>query len=747
MKKFLLFTFLGLANFIYAQDNILEARGMLGQSVSVKGIVTNDDEFGPIRYFQDNTAGIAAYGSAIDNVRKGDSVTITGTVKAYNQLLEIDPITSVVIHSSGNPLPDPIELTPDELNETFEAMLVTVNNVTFTDAGGVFSQKKYEFTAGSESGYIYVKSSQADIVGQPIPSGLVHLTGILSQYDYTNPTAGYQLLPRTIADIEQVSSIYFTSTLENTNFTKSELDFTWTTNLAGTTEMFYGSTPESVADAHVSVSGESTSHTLALSGLSAGQIVWTQAFSVLNNDTAFSGITPFATISNSSGEMKVYFNTPNDEAYSSGTDALFLNQAIDDTLIAYINRTKYTLDLAIYNMNNAGISSISNALKAAADRGVRVRVIGCGTTANFGVDELEGSAVNVLIGPGDSERTGIMHNKFVVFDAESADANDPLVWTGSTNLTEGQINLDANNVIIVQDQSLARTYQIEFEEMWGSTGDHADEDKALFGFHKKNNTPHEFEINGKKVECYFSPSDGVNAKIVDYINTTDKDLSIATMLLTRDEIADAIAEQADDGDAVNMLTDAAGNNDSGVNATLLAALGADHYVYYGSSGIMHNKYMVVDQGDEDSDPLVLTGSHNWSAAANNDNDENTLIIHDATIANLYYQNFAYILKESNGIILGVEDFDFNQIADDNQMLVFPNPVQNGTVNLSVFASGSEEATLQMLDMTGKLVFTQKLKLINGANHLNYHFSENYKGTYILRLISNQKVHIQKVLFE
>ena len=48
--------------------------------------------------------------------------------------------------------------------------------------------------------------------------------------------------------------------------------------------------------------------------------------------------------------------------------------------------------------------------------------------------------------------------------------------------------------------------------------------------------------------------------------------------------------------------------------------------------------MIVDQDAPSSDPLVFTGSHNWSAAADNDNDENTLVIHDATIANIYYQN-------------------------------------------------------------------------------------------------------------
>lgn len=751
MKKLIIlaFIFLGISALINAQNTILEARALpVGSVVTLKGIVTNGDELGVIRYFQDNTAGIAAYGSAVSALNRGDSVTITGTLKIYNQLLEIDPVSSVVVRSIGNPVPDPIILTPVQLAEPFEAMLVKLNDVKFTDAGGVFTQKKYEIkSTNGEIGYIYVKSNQTDIIGQPVPSGLISLTGVLSQFDYTNPTAGYQVLPRTMADIQRSSSIYLTSTLINTNFTKTELDFSWTTNIAGSTQMFYGQTAETVRANQTIGTGGDTEHSIALSGFSAGDIIWCQAFSVSASDTAFSAIMPFATISNSSGDIKVYFNTASDVSYSNGIDAVYLNKSIDDTLIQYINRAKYTIDLAIYNSNNFGISNISTALKAAATRGVLVRVIGCGTTANLGLNELSGSLVNVFKGPNEYQRNGIMHNKFMIFDAQSADANDPLVWTGSTNFTVNNIDLDANNVIIVQDQSLARTYQIEFEEMWGSTGSTANPTKARFGFFKKNNTPHEFVINEKRVECYFSPTDGVNAKIVEHINTSNTDLRIATMLLTRTEIADAIALSHSSGSAVNMLTDDDGSNTPSVNTILNTALGSSYYVFYPGPGTMHNKYMVIDQGEPTSDPLVLTGSHNWSAAANNENDENTLVVHDATIANIYYQNFAHLFVASSGILLALDDIRVTETPDKNILLVFPNPVQNGNINLSVYLTSDNQGTLELIDISGKLVFSQSVKLTSGENTLKYSIPASYKGSYILRLITSDRVLNQKVLFE
>jgi len=658
MKKIAITSLMLLSFFVisHAQNTILEARQMgEGAVVTVKGIATNGAELGIIRYLQDETAGIAAYGSAVSVANRGDSISVTGTLKIYNQLLEIDPITNVTVLSTGNPVPNPVVLTPNQINENYEAQLVQVHNVMFNDAGQNFTgNKKYTFTADGQVGYIYIKNGQ-EFVGTIIPSAPVTLTALCSQFDYSNPNDGYQLLPRDLDDIYIPSSIYFVDALINTEFTSSDLYFSWNTNIEGTTEMFFGSTEESVMSNHTSGTGGSTNHMLDLSGLEAGSITWVQAFSVSGSDTAKSAVVPFATISNSSGEMKAYFNTPVDNSYSTGENAIYLHNLIDDTIINYINRAKETIDFTMYNFNNTGISDISTALIAAANRGVRVRVIGCGTTANLGIDELEGTAVHVLIGPNSSQRPGIMHNKFIVFDADADDPNDPLVWTGSTNFTEDQIDLDANNVIIIQDQSLARTYQIEFEEMWGSNGDEPNAALARFGSEKRNNTPHEFKIAGKRVECYFSPSDGVNAKIVETINTADSDLSIATMLITRIEMADAIVGRKSAGVAVNVITNSEGNNNTTVNSMLAESL-TTHVTFDNvSSGILHHKYMIVDQGAAASDPMVFTGSHNWSAAADNENDENTVIVHDGTMANIYYQQFVPRFLENHGVLFELTD--------------------------------------------------------------------------------------------
>jgi hypothetical protein len=48
--------------------------------------------------------------------------------------------------------------------------------------------------------------------------------------------------------------------------------------------------------------------------------------------------------------------------------------------------------------------------------------------------------------------------------------------------------------------------------------------------------------------------------------------------------------------------------------------------------------MLVDPLNPSSDPQVFTGSFNWTAQAQFTNDENAVVIHDAAIANQYYQS-------------------------------------------------------------------------------------------------------------
>jgi phosphatidylserine/phosphatidylglycerophosphate/cardiolipin synthase-like enzyme len=66
----------------------------------------------------------------------------------------------------------------------------------------------------------------------------------------------------------------------------------------------------------------------------------------------------------------------------------------------------------------------------------------------------------------------------------------------------------------------------------------------------------------------------------------------------------------------------------------LNAAGVPTYQHQGIPGTLHHKLFIVDGDYPDADPTDLTGSHNWSTNAESVNDENTVVVHDALIANL-----------------------------------------------------------------------------------------------------------------
>src|SRR5438477_12386393 len=81
-------------------------------------------------------------------------------------------------------------------------------------------------------------------------------------------------------------------------------------------------------------------------------------FSILSSHYSFS----------QNSKMKCYFNHPVNTAVSSGTNAVYLNAAFEDTLIAYIKRAQLSIDLCVYNYyltSGDGMDAIATAINAA----------------------------------------------------------------------------------------------------------------------------------------------------------------------------------------------------------------------------------------------------------------------------------------------------------------------------------------------------------------------------------------------
>ncbi len=185
--------------FIQGFKTIAEARALAdGDTVQVKGILTANT-FNRPDYIQDSTSGIAVYDYRFHDAFSmpsdlGYTVAVAGYLHTYNNLREIvrlsafDTLTYVGV-------PDPIVLTIADVGETYEGMLVRIDNVQFIDTTGTFAgNTNYTVTDGLDNLTVRI-DADTDIPGMDIPNGILSIVGIVGQYNTT-----YQLLPRSRDD-------------------------------------------------------------------------------------------------------------------------------------------------------------------------------------------------------------------------------------------------------------------------------------------------------------------------------------------------------------------------------------------------------------------------------------------------------------------------------------------------------------------------------------------------------------------
>jgi len=402
-------------------------------------------------------------------------------------------------------------------------------------------------------------------------------------------------------------------------------------------------------------------------------------------------------------KIKCYFNHPVNTAVSSGTNAIYLSGTFADTIAAYINRAKYTVDIAQYDYTSSGSSHVkllATAINNAHARGVVIRWIYDGSSSNTGLSLITWTTnVNKLASPVASGY--IMHNKFMIVDANSTTASDAFLWTGSYDWSDQQANGDFNNMVIVQDKNVALAYYDQFNQMWGGTGATPVTSSEKFGTAKAISTSTSFTVNGTPIQVYFSPKDSPQARILNTINSANNELAFGIYTFTDNTVANAIKTKYTGGVAAFGIEDQFSNTYSPYT-TLSASMGANFKVYTGS-GIYHNKIMIVDHLHPASDPQVFTGSYNWSAAGANSNDEGMIIIHDAIVANQYYQSLCKNFTDVGGAatvcpaLIGIEAYDYGQ----QQFAVFPNP-STDILNVKVKNAG-EKLTVKITDNLGNTV--------------------------------------------
>lgn len=345
--------------------------------------------------------------------------------------------------------------------------------------------------------------------------------------------------------------------------------------------------------------------------------------------------------------IRCYFNQPVNHAIATGANAMYLQHSFPDTIAAYINRAKYSVDIALYNYTgnaNSNVAKIATAVNAAAARGITVRwLYNLPGTSNSAMSLLS-SLVNK--GPSANYSSYIMHNKFMVIDINSPDSTDVIAQTGSYNWSDFQTSDDYNNIVFIQSKQVALAFYNEFNKMWGGDGAAYDAGNARFSTFKTASAQTKFNVNGTAVEVYFSPKDSLGNRLENSIRTANHDLFFSIYAFTDFSISNEIKSKYNSGVTVRGIMDEFNIGNNAYN-NLIPALGSNAIVFSGVD-IYHNKTMLIDPLTPASDPQVFTGSFNWSSQGQFSNDENAVIIHDASIANQYYQSLCRNFTDLGG---------------------------------------------------------------------------------------------------
>ncbi len=315
------------------------------------------------------------------------------------------------------------------------------------------------------------------------------------------------------------------------------------------------------------------------------------------------------------GWFQLYFTQP----INTTDESRFTGSPLEAAIVALLDSATQTIDGAFFQLNS---QPITDALIRAKQRGVKVRVVTDGEygqeAPNSTVDQLELATIDVK---SDGSRGAYMHDKFFVVDGT-------YVWTGSTNFTHNDIYNNNNNSILIRSSRLAADYTAAFEMLY----------TAKFSQNPVAPNP-TVTVEGTQIEVYYSPDSAAPERLAELLSSAQSVQFMAYSFTqglkwtdsggTSSSIMDLLVQREQSGqlDLMGIV-----ENTNRRFAKPLVCGGAN-VRWDGNPDVLHHKVFIIDGS------TVVMGSFNYSQNAQNDNNENMLVIHNASIAQAYAEEF------------------------------------------------------------------------------------------------------------
>lgn len=135
-----------------------------------------------------------------------------------------------------------------------------------------------------------------------------------------------------------------------------------------------------------------------------------------------------------------------------------------------------------------------------------------------------------------------------------------------------------------------------------------------------------------KIQVCFTPGQDCTAEITDVIDGAKQSIFVQAYSFTSAPIAAHLIAAKKRGVKVNVILDKSQKTQRYSASHFLVNQHIPCWIDY-KPAIAHNKVMIIDEKE------VITGSFNFTKAAQNKNAENLLIIRDPALANLYLKNW------------------------------------------------------------------------------------------------------------